>query len=71
MGEDPEIIASSGELSKGYSIKYKSQNNIMPYAQYHSKNPESNDERYYGINKLNDIPKERKINITNIYTLFV
>lgn len=70
VGEDPEIIASSGELSKGYSIKYKSQNNIMPYAQYHSKNPESNDERYYGINKLNDIPKERKINITNIYTLF-
>ncbi len=66
VGEDPEIIASSGELSKGYSIKYKSQNNIMPYAQYHSKNPESN----YGINKLNDIPKERKINITNIYTLF-
>lgn len=70
VGEDPEIIASSGELSKGYSIKYKSQNNIMTYAQYHSKNPESNDERYYGINKLNDIPKERKINITNIYTLF-
>ena len=70
VGEDPEIIASSGELSKGYSIKYKSQNNIMPYAQYHSKNPESNDERYYGINKLNDIPKERKINITKIYTLF-
>lgn len=70
VGEDPEIISSSGELSKGYSIKYKSQNNIMPYAQYHSKNPESNDERYYGINKLNDIPKERKINITNIYTLF-
>ncbi len=70
VGEDPEIIASSGELSKGYSIKYKSQNNIMPYAQYHSKNPESNDERYYGINKLNDIPKERKINITNICTLF-
>ena len=70
VGEDPEIIASSGELSKGYSIKYKSQKNIMPYAQYHSKNPESNDERYYGINKLNDIPKERKINITNIYTLF-
>lgn len=70
VGEDPEIIASSGELSKGYSIKYKSQNNIMPYEQYHSKNPESNDERYYGINKLNDIPKERKINITNIYTLF-
>lgn len=70
VGEDPEIIASSGELSKRYSIKYKSQNNIMPYAQYHSKNPESNDERYYGINKLNDIPKERKINITNIYTLF-
>lgn len=70
VGEDPEIIASSGELSKGYNIKYKSQNNIMPYAQYHSKNPESNDERYYGINKLNDIPKERKINITNIYTLF-
>lgn len=70
VGEDPEIIASSGELSKGYSIKYKSQNNIMPYAQYHSKNPESNDERYYGINKLNDISKERKINITNIYTLF-
>lgn len=70
VGEDPVIIASSGELSKGYSIKYKSQNNIMPYAQYHSKNPESNDERYYGINKLNDIPKERKINITNIYTLF-
>ena len=70
VGEEPEIIASSGELSKGYSIKYKSQNNIMPYAQYHSKNPESNDERYYGINKLNDIPKERKINITNIYTLF-
>lgn len=70
VGEDPEIIASSGELSKGYSIKYKSQNNIMPYAQYHSKNPESNDEGYYGINKLNDIPKERKINITNIYTLF-
>lgn len=70
VGEDPEIIASSGELSKGYSIKYKSQNNIMPYAQYHSKNPESNDERYYGINKINDIPKERKINITNIYTLF-
>ena len=23
VGEDPEIIASSGELSKGYSIKYK------------------------------------------------
>ena len=70
VGEDPEIIASSGELSKGYSIKYKSQNNIMPYAQYHSKNPESNDERYYGIKSLTSIPVEKKINITNIYTLF-
>ena len=69
VGEDPEIIASSGKLNKKYSIKYRSEKRISDYAQ-NVKNPESNDERYYGINKLNDIPKERKINITNIYTLF-
>ena len=69
VGEDPEIIASSGKLNKKYSIKYRSEKRISDYAQ-NVKNPESNDERYYGINKLNDIPKERKINITNICTLF-
>ena len=69
VGENPEIIASSGVLNKTYSIKYRSQKNIIPYAQYHSENPESNN-KYLGIPKLNDIPEERKINITNIYTLF-
>ena len=69
VGEDPEIIASSGVLNKTYSIKYKSQNNIISYAQYDRKNPESNN-NYYGIKLLNPIPEKKKINITNIYTLF-
>ena len=71
VGEDPKIIASSGVLNKTYSIKYRSQKNIIPYAQYHSENPESNNKnKYLGIGKLKDIPEERKIDITNIYTLF-
>ena len=70
VGVDPKIIASSGVLNKTYSIKYRSQKNIIPYAQYHSENPESNNKKYLGIGNLNDIPEERKINITNIYTLF-
>ena len=69
VGEDPEIIASSGKLNKKYSIKYRSEKRISDYAQ-NVKNPESNDERYYGIKSLTSIPVERKINITNIYTLF-
>ena len=69
VGEDSEIIASSGVLNKTYSIKYKSQNNIISYAQYDRKNPESNN-NYYGIKLLNPIPEKKKINITNIYTLF-
>ena len=71
VGVDPKIIASSGVLNKTYSIKYRSQKNIVPYAQYHSENPESNNKnKYLGIPKLKDIPAERKIDITNIYTLF-
>lgn len=71
VGVDPKIIASSGVLNKTYSIKYRSQKNIVPYAQYHSENPESNNKnKYLGIGKLKDIPEERKIDITNIYTLF-
>ena len=71
VGVDPKIIASSGVLNKTYSIKYRSQKNIIPYAQYHSENPESNNKnKYLGIGKLKDIPEERKIDITNIYTLF-
>ena len=71
VGVDPKIIASSGVLNKTYSIKYRSQKNIIPYAQYHSENPESNNKnKYLGIGNLKDIPKERKIDITNIYTLF-
>ena len=69
VGEDPEIIASSGKLNKKYSIKYRSEKRISDYAQ-NVKNPEPNDERYYGIKSLTSIPVERKINITNIYTLF-
>ena len=69
VGEDPEIIASSGKLNKKYSIKYRSEKRISDYAQ-NVKNPESNDERYYGIKSLTSIPVEKKINITNIYTLF-
>ena len=71
VGVDPKIIASSGVLNKTYSIKYRSQKNIIPYAQYHSENPESNNKnKYLGIGKLKDIPEERKIDITNIYNLF-
>ena len=71
VGVDPKIIASSGVLNKTYSIKYRSQKNIVPYAQYHSENPESNNKKkYLGIGKLKDIPEGRKIDITNIYTLF-
>ena len=71
VGVNPKIIASSGVLNKTYSIKYRSQKNIVPYAQYHSENPESNNKnKYLGIPKLKDIPAERKIDITNIYTLF-
>ena len=69
VGEDPEIIASSGKLNKKYSIKYRSEKRSSDYAQ-NVKNPEPNDERYYGIKSLTSIPVERKINITNIYTLF-
>ena len=69
VGEDPEIIASSGKLNKKYSIKYRSEKRISDYAQ-NVKNPEPNNERYYGIKSLTSIPVERKINITNIYTLF-
>ena len=69
VGEDPEIIASSGKLNKKYSIKYRSKKRISDYAQ-NVKNPESNDERYYGIKSLTSIPVEKKINITNICTLF-
>ena len=69
VGEDPEIIASSGKLNKKYSIKYRSEKRISDYAQ-NVKNPESNDERYYGIKSLTSIPVEKKINITNICTLF-
>ena len=71
VGEDPKIIASSGVLNKKYRIKYRTQKNIIPYAQYNSENPESNNKnKYLGIGKLKDIPEERKIDITNIYTLF-
>ena len=69
VGEDPEIIASSGKLNKKYSIKYRSEKRISDYAQ-NVENPESNDERYYGIKSLTSIPVEKKINITNICTLF-
>ena len=71
VGVDPKIIASSGVLNKTYRIKYRSQKDIIPYAQYHSENPESNNKnKYLGIGKLKDIPEGRKIDITNIYTLF-
>ena len=70
VGEEPEIIASSGELSKGYSIKYKSEKDNIDYALSGFKNPEFGDGRsWYPIGRLNSIP-EQKISITNIYTLF-
>ena len=69
VGEDPEIKGSSGVLRKKYSIKYRSEKRISDYAQ-NVKNPESNDERYYGIHKLKGIPEQRKIDITDICTLF-
>ena len=71
VGEEPEIIESSGELSKGYSIKYKSEKDNIDYALSGSKNPEFDDGRsWYPIGRLNAIPEQKKISITNIYTLF-
>lgn len=68
VGEDPEIIASSGKLSKKYSIKYRGES--IDYAPS-LKNPElNNDSQWYPIKKLYFIPEQRKISITNIYTLF-
>ena len=68
--EDPVIRASSGVLNKTYSIKYKSQNENTAYA-LGAKNPEvDNLIRCYSIGGLNSIPEQRKISITNIYTLF-
>lgn len=71
VGEEPEIIASSGELSKGYSIKYKSEKDNIDYALNGCKNPEFGDGKsWYPIGRLNSIPEQKKISITNIYTLF-
>lgn len=68
VGENPEIIASSGKLSKKYSIKYRGES--IDYAPS-LKNPElNNDSQWYPIKKLYFIPEQRKISITNIYTLF-
>ena len=70
VGENPEIKASSGQLIKGYSIKYKSEKDNLDYAPSY-KNPELGDlSRCYSISRLNSIPEQRKISITNIYTLF-
>ena len=70
VGENPEIKASLGQLSKGYSIKYRSEKDNIDYALSLLKNPELNDDsKCYSIKKLEFIP-ERKISITNIYTLF-
>lgn len=70
VGENPEIKASLGQLSKGYSIKYRSEKDNIDYTLSLLKNPElNNDSKWYPIKKLSFIP-ERKIIITNIYTLF-
>ena len=70
VGENPEIKASLGQLSKGYSIKYRSEKDNIDYALSLLKNPELNDDsKCYSIKKLAFI-SERKIRITNIYTLF-
>lgn len=70
VGVDPEIKASLGQLSKGYSIKYRSEKDNIDYTLSLLKNPELNDDsKWYPIKRLSFIP-ERKINITNIYTLF-
>ena len=70
VGENPEIKASLGQLSKGYSIKYRSEKDNIDYTLSLLKNPELNDDsKWYPIKRLSFIP-ERKINITNIYTLF-
>ena len=70
VGENPEIKASLGQLSKGYSIKYRSEKDNIDYALSLLKNPELNDDsKWYPIKRLSFI-SERKINITNIYTLF-
>ena len=70
VGEKPEIIGSLGQLSKGYSIKYRSEKYNIDYALSSFKNPEFGDGRSWStIVGLNSIP-EQKISITNIYTLF-
>ena len=70
VGENPEIKASLGQLSKGYSIKYRSEKDNIDYTLSLLKNPELNDDtKWYPIKRLSFIP-ERKIKITNIYTLF-
>ena len=70
VGENPEIKASLGQLSKGYSIKYRSEKDNIDYALSLLKNPELNDDsKWYPIKRLSFI-SERKIYITNIYTLF-
>ena len=71
VGEKPEIIGSLGQLSKGYSIKYRSEKYNIDYALSSFKNPEFGDGRSWStIVGLNSIPEQRKISITNIYTLF-
>lgn len=71
VGEKPEIIGSLGQLSKGYSIKYRSEKDNLDYALSGFKNPEFGDGRsWYTLVGLNSIPEQRKISITNIYTLF-
>ena len=71
VGENPAIRAFAGMLNKIYGFKYKSEKDNIDYALGSYKNPEFDDGRsWYASVGLNSIPEQRKISITNIYTLF-
>ena len=71
VGENPAIRAFVGMLNKIYGFKYKSEKDNIDYALGSYKNPEFDDGRsWYASVGLNSIPEQRKISITNIYTLF-
>ena len=71
VGENPAIRAFAGMLNKTYRFKYKSEKDNIDYALSGFKNPEFGDGRsWYTSVGLNSIPEQRKISITNIYTLF-
>ena len=71
VGENPAIRAFAGRLNKIYGFKYKSEKDNIDYALGSYKNPEFDDGRsWYASVGLNSIPEQKKISITNIYTLF-